>query len=303
MGRQDFGRSEFALPFDDDYIGAVPDIGQQFRSRVENGKIVPGSPTPVYLGDVPDAEVKDVATYLKEKHDARRRGTAVSWDADTSTLTIYAFYNNLTAHILNKYMAEAREQYGKDTFKYLKLSLAVEEARDLRFELHRWQFSKIESESNARYWMYRKVLGQKRVKPPVVDVRSEPKPVVPELKPPLTVDEFARKQEELERLRAHIAEIERLHQADTESAITGKTQIYTDPSPSFELEFENPNGGFVEVPPQRGFNCSICNKPVDLETAKTDDDGKTVHEECYVMQIMLRTVSGRLIKAVERPVL
>jgi hypothetical protein len=29
-------------------------------------------------------------------------------------------------------------------------------------------------------------------------------------------------------------------------------------------------------------NCSICNEPVDLKTAKTDEDGKSVHEECYV---------------------
>jgi hypothetical protein len=29
-------------------------------------------------------------------------------------------------------------------------------------------------------------------------------------------------------------------------------------------------------------NCSICDEPVDLKTAKTDEDGKRVHEECYV---------------------
>jgi hypothetical protein len=27
--------------------------------------------------------------------------------------------------------------------------------------------------------------------------------------------------------------------------------------------------------------CSICNEPVDLKIAKTDEDGKSVHEECY----------------------
>jgi hypothetical protein len=27
--------------------------------------------------------------------------------------------------------------------------------------------------------------------------------------------------------------------------------------------------------------CSVCGKPVPLETAKTDDQGKLVHEECY----------------------
>jgi hypothetical protein len=31
--------------------------------------------------------------------------------------------------------------------------------------------------------------------------------------------------------------------------------------------------------------CSICNKPVKLETAKTDELGKTVHEGCYLLKI------------------
>jgi hypothetical protein len=27
--------------------------------------------------------------------------------------------------------------------------------------------------------------------------------------------------------------------------------------------------------------CWVCGKPVDLQTTKTDDRGKAVHEECY----------------------
>ena len=33
-------------------------------------------------------------------------------------------------------------------------------------------------------------------------------------------------------------------------------------------------------------NCSICNEPVELKTAKTDEDGKAVHEDCYVQRMM-----------------
>ena len=29
--------------------------------------------------------------------------------------------------------------------------------------------------------------------------------------------------------------------------------------------------------------CWICRKPVELETTKTDDRGRVVHEECYVI--------------------
>ena len=34
--------------------------------------------------------------------------------------------------------------------------------------------------------------------------------------------------------------------------------------------------------------CSICEKPVALETAKTDGDGKAVHEHCYLLAINLK---------------
>jgi hypothetical protein len=29
-------------------------------------------------------------------------------------------------------------------------------------------------------------------------------------------------------------------------------------------------------------NCSICNEPVDIKTAKTNEDGKAVHDKCYL---------------------
>lgn len=31
--------------------------------------------------------------------------------------------------------------------------------------------------------------------------------------------------------------------------------------------------------------CSICKQPIRLETSKTDEYGKAVHEECYVLKI------------------
>jgi hypothetical protein len=41
---------------------------------------------------------------------------------------------------------------------------------------------------------------------------------------------------------------------------------------------------FIPKPPL----CSICNKPVDLDIAVTDQDGKPVHEECYVLKMRLK---------------
>ena len=33
--------------------------------------------------------------------------------------------------------------------------------------------------------------------------------------------------------------------------------------------------------------CRICGKPVAVEGCKTDDDGKAVHEDCYVLKLRL----------------
>jgi hypothetical protein len=37
--------------------------------------------------------------------------------------------------------------------------------------------------------------------------------------------------------------------------------------------------------------CRICDKPVTLETAKTDGAGNAVHEECYALKVNLEKAS------------
>lgn len=32
--------------------------------------------------------------------------------------------------------------------------------------------------------------------------------------------------------------------------------------------------------------CSICGEPVNLQTAKCDENGNALHEECYVQKIL-----------------
>jgi len=39
------------------------------------------------------------------------------------------------------------------------------------------------------------------------------------------------------------------------------------------------------------YVCYICNKPVNLEQSKTDENGRAIHEECYVAATLLRTGS------------
>lgn len=33
--------------------------------------------------------------------------------------------------------------------------------------------------------------------------------------------------------------------------------------------------------------CRICGRPIPLEVAKTDADGRPLHEECYVLKVKL----------------
>jgi hypothetical protein len=40
--------------------------------------------------------------------------------------------------------------------------------------------------------------------------------------------------------------------------------------------------------PESEVNCSICNKPVALETAKTDEVGQAAHEECYLFKLGIK---------------
>jgi hypothetical protein len=34
--------------------------------------------------------------------------------------------------------------------------------------------------------------------------------------------------------------------------------------------------------------CSICEKPVSLESAKADEYGRTIHEDCYALKMKLK---------------
>jgi len=36
------------------------------------------------------------------------------------------------------------------------------------------------------------------------------------------------------------------------------------------------------------IRCSLCDKPVPLESSKTDENGRAVHEECYALGLRLK---------------
>jgi len=36
------------------------------------------------------------------------------------------------------------------------------------------------------------------------------------------------------------------------------------------------------------LRCTICEQPIPIETAKTDDNGHPIHEECYLLRVRLK---------------
>lgn len=40
--------------------------------------------------------------------------------------------------------------------------------------------------------------------------------------------------------------------------------------------------------------CPICQRPVELESAKTDENGKAIHEDCYVSEVSRTATSTSL---------
>jgi hypothetical protein len=39
--------------------------------------------------------------------------------------------------------------------------------------------------------------------------------------------------------------------------------------------------------------CALCDKPVPLDTSKTDENGKAVHEECYLLKMRLKRATSK----------
>jgi hypothetical protein len=53
--------------------------------------------------------------------------------------------------------------------------------------------------------------------------------------------------------------------------------------------------GSVSDPKPLVVVCSICHKPIELETNKFDATGQPVHEECYFLKITGKKITGKTI--------
>lgn len=57
--------------------------------------------------------------------------------------------------------------------------------------------------------------------------------------------------------------------------------------------------GSLEYTSQRTIACCICSGPIPLETTKTDERGRAVHEECYVHKTISRSKTVNSIRFAE----
>jgi hypothetical protein len=49
----------------------------------------------------------------------------------------------------------------------------------------------------------------------------------------------------------------------------------------------------TRIPTASYPTCSFCNDPLETADAKTDDDGKTMHEECYILSIIRKSTTSK----------
>jgi hypothetical protein len=54
--------------------------------------------------------------------------------------------------------------------------------------------------------------------------------------------------------------------------------------------------GYARGASQQSTVCRLCTVPMPLETSKTDEHGKAVHEQCYVRKMISRDRRGSAIR-------
>ncbi|MFZ0138751.1 MAG: hypothetical protein WAK89_16920 [Candidatus Sulfotelmatobacter sp.] len=72
--------------------------------------------------------------------------------------------------------------------------------------------------------------------------------------------------------------------AGSHSATTGTSPSRSRPQRSASLG-RQPKARLTAALPGPGINCSICGKPVAVETAKTDEAGQAAHDDCYLLKL------------------
>ena len=72
--------------------------------------------------------------------------------------------------------------------------------------------------------------------------------------------------------------------AGSHNAVTGTSPSRSRPQRSASLDKQS-KARLTTPLPESEINCSICGKPVAIETAKTDEAGQAAHDECYLLKL------------------
>ena len=57
---------------------------------------------------------------------------------------------------------------------------------------------------------------------------------------------------------------------------------------SLSVAGQKRKAGLTMQSPELKINCSICGKPTTIETVKTDEVGRAIHDECYLLRVGFR---------------
>jgi hypothetical protein len=101
-------------------------------------------------------------------------------------------------------------------------------------------------------------------------------------------------------MQAHLPALPRpqLRQADGGDHVPPTAAIAgLEPAPR---KLQIPHRPLTVPAPGHTWTCWICGGGVSLETCKTDEHGKAVHEECYVARMALERASAQWVSQKER---
>jgi len=94
-------------------------------------------------------------------------------------------------------------------------------------------------------------------------------------------------------MEAHLPALPRpqLHKVDSEGSVP-RTAATGRLEPKL-LKLQIPHKPPTVPAPDHRWTCWICGRGVSLEISKTDEHGKAVHEECYVVRVALEKASAQ----------
>ena len=177
----------------------------------ELDEIIPAIPESSFVDD--NSPLADKEVRFDDDLNERKRSIFLDWHDNNSEqeLEIVAGFNSVRRELLNEVLKERTALHG--TIKTLAVTMATQNARAHALFFTQNGFTRA-ADRSRNTWTYvcdleaQRQRKKARKRRRIVDVKEKPKEVVPELKPLLTVQQYADKAVELEQIRLKIKKLE-----------------------------------------------------------------------------------------------